>query len=107
MTEQSNACEKANGPDRALDWEIHLRNGLWGVGMYGSHPAYTGSVDAALTLVPEGCFARIYCEAHQCIIVAWTDNIGWEEVARSDLCSNYALAICAAALRANGTKTND
>lgn len=44
--------EKSLGPDRALDWEIHCRNGMLGVGPYGSHPPYTGSIDAALTLLP-------------------------------------------------------
>lgn len=46
--------EAARGPDRALDWEIHLRDGLEGVGMYGRHPSYTASIDAALTLMEKG-----------------------------------------------------
>jgi hypothetical protein len=40
-------------PDRSVDWELHLLDGLWGVGMYGSHPAYTESIDAALKLAPD------------------------------------------------------
>lgn len=38
--------------DRALDWEIHCRDGLQGVGLYGDHPRYTTSLDAAMTLIP-------------------------------------------------------
>jgi hypothetical protein len=66
-------------------------------------PRFTASVDAALTLVPEGVFPRIYGEASQATIVAWTDTVGWEEVSRSDLCHSSALALCAAALRARAS----
>lgn len=54
MTDLINRLERADGPDRELDWAIHIRNGLLGVGMYGDHPHYTASIDAALMLVPEG-----------------------------------------------------
>lgn len=47
-------CERGSGADRGLDWQVHCRDGLEGVGMYGVHPAYTSSLDAAMTLVPEG-----------------------------------------------------
>jgi len=46
-------CEKAIGPDRAIDYDIahfitrtHFEN-------HGKAPAYTASLDAAMTLVPE------------------------------------------------------
>lgn len=42
--------EAAKGPDQAIDWELHVLRGLEGVGMYGAHPAYTTSLDAALAL---------------------------------------------------------
>jgi hypothetical protein len=51
--ELAERLEAATWPDRALDWEIHCRDGLEGVGAYGPHPAYTASLDAAMTLVPE------------------------------------------------------
>jgi len=51
--------EVATGPDRAIDWEIHLRDGLNGVGSYGGHPAYTESIDATLTLVPDNWSWRV------------------------------------------------
>lgn len=46
---------QATGPDRAIDWAIHCRNGIEGVGMYGNHPHYTSSIDDAAKIVPEGC----------------------------------------------------
>lgn len=57
--------EKATGPDRGLDAEIHwLVTGGIGVGMTGTAPAYTGSLDVAMTLVPERRARRVeYCPA--------------------------------------------
>jgi hypothetical protein len=53
LTDLIEMVKVAEQPSRALDWAIHCRNGLWGVGSYGSHPAYTASLDAALSLVPK------------------------------------------------------
>lgn len=56
MTERAKLIEqleKLKAADRATDWQIHCRNGLLGVGHYGPHPAYTSSIDAAITLVPK------------------------------------------------------
>lgn len=52
MEELIARLEKADAGSRSLDWDIHLRDGPDGVGAYGDHPAYTTSLDAALTLVP-------------------------------------------------------
>lgn len=84
-------AEAADGPDRALDWEIHLRNGLEGVGMYGAHPACTASVDAALMLVSKG---------HR-----WSvSNFGSKHFAQVEAhcgrAKTHALAIVVASLRA-------
>lgn len=55
MQELIERLEKATGPNFALDWNIHLTAfGIEGAGMYGNHPNYTASIDAALTLVPDG-----------------------------------------------------
>lgn len=61
MQELIERLEKATGADRSLDWELHYIRcgGLSSTGMYGDHPRYTSSIDAALTLVPEGWRARI------------------------------------------------
>lgn len=47
-------CEKAEGADRNLDAMIHhaVKAGV-GVGYYQDAPDFTGSLDAAMTLVPE------------------------------------------------------
>ena len=67
--------EAAEGPDRELDAEIALVSGQWRCtengtmwrpipddgpkrGWSGYFPAYTGSLDAAASLVPEGWFWR-------------------------------------------------
>lgn len=61
-------------------------------------PAYTASLDAAVSLVPEGMFARIDFTQPQTIIVRWDRR--WEEVSRS-LCALTAQnSVTAAALRA-------
>ncbi|WP_294260762.1 hypothetical protein [uncultured Sphingomonas sp.] len=58
---------------------------------------YTSSIDAAMTLVPEGLFARIYGEWPQAIIVR--GEAGYPEVSRS--CAlTMPLALTSAALRA-------
>lgn len=57
MTDLKALVERIEGASEgswALDWAIHLRDGLDGKGMYGSHPYYTSSLDAAMQLVPEG-----------------------------------------------------
>ncbi len=47
--------EASEGPNFARDYELHhVRcGGIEGVGMYGDHPAYTASLDAALSLMTE------------------------------------------------------
>lgn len=47
--------EKATGDSRTLDAMIHhlVRDGI-GNGAYSHAPQYTSSIDAAMTLVPEG-----------------------------------------------------
>ena len=96
--------EAASGPDRAIDWAIHLRDGLEGVGMYGAHPAYTTSIDAALTLVPEGYAYTIYGgdpNRKDSASLGRIPNPG--ELMADDYVgegATPALALCAAALKA-------
>ena len=54
MNDLIERIEAASKGSRALDWEIHVHDGIDGKGMYGPHPRYSFSIDAALTLVPEG-----------------------------------------------------
>ena len=52
--------EAATGADSGLDSEIHhaILNGV-GVGSYGAQPAYTASLDAAMSLVPSDAYWRL------------------------------------------------
>ncbi len=101
-------CEQAAGPDRELDAEIalaigytHERRGterarwwrtpsgqqLAYVGYKNHPPFFTGSLDAAVTLVPEGC---------GWMVMKNVAKVGrWPKRAATS-----ALALCAAALRA-------
>lgn len=97
MTELAQRCETATGPDRVIDWEIHCRNGLDGVGYYGDHPAYTGSIDAALTLVPDKLRKFMFLQTSE------PAKAGFEHDGHFVYfeAATAALALCAAALRAS------
>ena len=97
----SDLCERAEGPDRELDALIHTA--LNGDFHHLSLPPYSKSLDAALSLVPEGWLvdytqqhlegyasAGLYKEGHFVLV--------YERVAASG--KTIALALCSAALRA-------
>lgn len=107
--------EKAEGPDRELDEELALIsgcerkdhwwkvNGAWGLAL----PAFTSSVDAALTLVPEGFkwkagYSRYV--PHNAGIQDYRANpvLG---VFVGECDSNRAIALCIAVLRARSAMT--
>jgi hypothetical protein len=111
-------CEQAAGPDRELDQDItkllvpnnatHIyrsRRG-WSFFVYDSgkgiewfeNQPYTVSLDAAVTLVPEGWRWWVNSSPFgRCWLVA-NDQIA--DKAQSEKCATPALALCAAALRA-------
>jgi hypothetical protein len=98
--------EALTGPDRALDWETHCRNGLDGVGGYGDHPAYTASLDAALSLVtgqseyPDHKTFLIDCATQTSQFsqpVAWVWNDAGKHMGKAP---TPAAALTAASLRA-------
>lgn len=111
MTTQTNVktlaerCERVNGPDRNLDAVIrHVVLEGVGTGYAADAPAYTGSLDAAMTLVPKGWG----------IASASTNGAGCGEIklgvfGKEQTVNGWgyslALAICAAALRARDTRT--
>lgn len=100
-TELIERLEKATVPDRALDWEIHLRNGVEGVGAYGRHPTYTTSVDAALTLVPPHHLWSLR-QGIEARAIVWMLETDYDE---RDPPTGYtttfpAMALCIAALKA-------
>lgn len=126
-------CEKAEVPDRELDYAIHeCLHGEWlqrnayirepgddgwysvtppvkGANFIAAPQSYTASLDAAMTLVPDGWRGRIFI-GNQSLGVAdvggphgafFTPADSWEpERSRSELCWSPALALTAAALKA-------
>ena len=115
--------EAADGPDRGLDAEICEAMGFTVVGHYrrGSNepirgyswqpvPRYTSSIDAAMTLVPEGWRLQLSEWDHEDLRAKgpWqailerngTRGDFMEPAPRCDHAKTPALALCAAALRA-------
>lgn len=83
--------------DRPLDQVIHrIRYSCNSI--FTNLPRYTGSIDAAAELVPEGCFLRFYGEGAQAIIIQLSEGL-WQEVSRA-FGSFGPCVITAAALRA-------
>jgi hypothetical protein len=100
LMELAARCEAATGPDRELDFDIYdecfptlPRSGCLRANLIEHHiKTYTASLDAALTLVPEGYVFGVartygYCSA----------EVGGRNPSKA---ANPALALCAAALRA-------
>jgi hypothetical protein len=111
-------CEAASGPDRELDREIALTFGHpwdyaadWGPRGHDRPTAfpYTASIDAAMTLVPEGpgrgCFAMSRDRFKRTHCSVWTDAEFNRKVISAG--ATPALALCAAALRARATTTGE
>jgi hypothetical protein len=116
--------EKATGADREIDREIAVQALGWSpprnAGVCGPNyvksgdfmwhdregcargfepPAFTASIDAAMTLVPEGCvwtLSKTFVNAG-CNIYA---KGPWREVSRCPHAPTPALALCIAALKA-------
>lgn len=118
LLELASRCEVATGPDRELDAAIATGAGWQDVGRagYGAwrgvRPAtgkrehvmrFTASLDAAMTLVPEGWFVRI-TSAGACDIAnsAWLEEEGEQQALYTDA-ATPALALCAASLRARAS----
>lgn len=106
--------EMATEGNRALDWEIHGRDGLEGIGSYWDCPRYTSDLNAALSLVPEHIecgklqfsrnkTGRQYCHA---TLEQSAESLGRDmrddeplEIEAQNA-ATPALALCIAALRA-------
>jgi hypothetical protein len=97
--ELADKVEALTEPCRAIDWEINCRNGLSGVGMYGSHPRYTASIDAAMTLKPNNM--RMSVQQRRSYEGIW---VGLYRDASTEVSSGKSMEFCraylAAALRA-------
>lgn len=98
-------CEQATGPDRRLDRDISEALDIGPIyklrGKIGaSWPDYTASLDAALTLVPEGWRVRDFGDwEDRWLITLMNEDTGEEVKARADA-GLPALALCAASLKA-------
>ncbi len=99
-------CEQAAGPDKELDFTIDnfmLKHGPEADRIRNPRYVlpYTTSLDAAVTLVPEGWRWWVNSSPFgRCWLVA-NDQIA--DKAQSEKCATPALALCAAALRARAT----
>lgn len=104
LTTLATECEGAEGPSRELDLEIARAVGLCRTPEEGSTqvhfgqwwPHYTASLDAAMTLVPEGCKWQVSTEEPG--PWAWVGEPGSDVPAI--MCATPALALTAACLRA-------
>jgi hypothetical protein len=97
-------CEQATGQSAAIDIAIYDAVGHQGVGTY---PRYTASLDAAMTLVPEGWPSRCFgTNDDERAFAALAGNDAhmmaedWDEFYVEADAATPALALCAAALRA-------
>jgi hypothetical protein len=117
LLDLAHRCEQAAGPDKELDFTIdnfmlkhgpeadRIRNPRYVL-------SYTASLDAAVTLVPEGWRLGVLSEwdnetlrkkgPWQCIVMpaGKGDSMGIGLNTRCDHAATAALALCAAALRA-------
>jgi hypothetical protein len=118
LLELAERCEKATGPDRGLDKAIaavvHLKQLTYQSPEWIKDPEFTASLDAAMTLVPEGALWKV---DHG---ITWSDEqstsngrnyragvgIGDVPAKWSDGVSaaSPAFALCAAALKARAHK---
>ena len=108
-------CEQASGPDRELDARIYILT-TGGSAADADYAAtdpdvtckplrYTASLDAALTLVPEGWAWAVYGGAREEIVataycVPNGGRLPWPDWVTDICAATPALALCAAALRA-------
>lgn len=104
MTHPSNALleladrvEQATGPDRDLDGEIHS-----GIGkrdqQWSYAPSYTASLDAAMTLVPEGLDVNLWWGIRKGLPLATAEI----DAGMVGMAATPALALAAACLRTRG-----
>jgi len=103
-------CE-LEGPSRALDADIHealntIPGTSWVAGSPSWQPYYTTSLDAAVTLVPEGWDVSLYWGVpylKPCAQLETEAMRAKHQPPESADASTIALALCAAALRARAT----
>ena len=120
LLELAERCEAATGvsdsnagPIRALEIEIH--DALFGRDTYNCGgdgqrgiPRYARSLDAAMSLVPEGCSWDLHSylsgDRPQAVVTTWPDALGRDF---ANFGATPALALTAASLRARAAKQGD
>lgn len=113
-----------DAPAWIVDWDgpyvAHTRAGRVAVqhtngetGVYWSAPAFTTSIDAALTLLPEGWDFSVDSGSDGYSATVWkrgnyydggTGEWRTDEISMVNRCQGPALALCIAALRARGAR---
>ena len=97
--------EAATGPDRSLDEAIFV------IAKYEPSeklPAYTASIDAALTLVPEGWLRYVADDENGVHACVWQKRMPWQGGKIQAGClkaATPAIALCIAALKARAQTT--
>jgi hypothetical protein len=97
LLELAERCEKATGPDVDLDLDISEATGGWKALATWKGVSYTASLDAAMTLVPDGQNFNLFWRAEEGAGFAGVDG-------SSTKAATPALALCAAALRARAAQ---
>ncbi len=120
LTDLADRVARLTGPDREVDaaiavaakvvphdFEPAFEPGYWRAMYDNRHwyaPEYTASIDAAMTLVPEGYDYGIYRVSGECQVeVGAAETFQLEQVTAA----TPALALTAAALRARAKGTSD
>ena len=107
LLELAERVEAAAGPDLDLDLAIGEAVGSWpaGPGTFKLPKRYSRSLDAAMTLVPEGWLVKHlsqldFDEGWQCQMMRPIGYSGPSSIIMADYCRSAAFALTAAALRA-------
>jgi hypothetical protein len=113
LLELATRCEQATGPDKSIDREIamatgwqHRSGGVWERVLEWERPAFTASLDAAMTLVPDSCLAMVKqlwdgdSKSALARVSRYVASSRFWMGDWSGLSDVPALALCAAALRA-------
>lgn len=106
LLELAGRCEKATGPSRDLDADISRAYGGYSEtkSAYAPEP-FTASLDAAMSLVPEGwAYSVGNIDPSRCRCSAWVMPPPYSIGADIRTGATPALALCAAALRARASK---
>lgn len=111
ILELAERCEQATGEDAYLDLDIHKALNLDMAEYFtlSDAPNYCGSIDAAMTLVPEGAYGGIVFGVDDDGKARAGAFVGSDPALQADEreAATPALALCAAALRSRAAHPKD